>query len=236
MSEAPAKALDALCVVLPSYNPGPRLAPVVAGLQAVGAPFLLVDDGGTDGAVAALDLPEAQVLRMPENRGKGHALLAGFQAALESPACRAVCVVDADGQHNPADLPRFWAAFEAEQADLVLGVRNRAGSYVPLRSRFGNWLTIHVTAWLLGRRLPDTQCGFRLLSRAFAETVLAEVAGGRYETEMEMLVLAMRRNVRIAQVPIATVYEAGNPSSHFQKVQDSWRIYRRLWQAARKYR
>ncbi len=228
--------LHQLCVVIPSYNAGTRLAPVVKGVQQVGVPFIVVDDGSSDGSVSALSLPDENVLHLPENRGKGHALLAGFRKALENNEIAAACVVDADGQHNPQDIPRFWATYKSSEADFITGVRSRAGTYVPLRSRFGNWLTVHVTSWLLGRRLPDTQCGFRLMSRHFTETVLQEVDGGRYETEMEILVLAIRRGFSLEQVSIATVYESGNPSSHFNKFLDSYLIYRRLWAAIRKYR
>ena len=82
---------------------------------------------------------------------------------------------------------------------------------------------------LLGIRLRDTQCGYRLLSRRFMEHVVAQVAGGRYETEMEILIHAARLpQFHLEPVPIKTLYETGNASSHFHKVRDSFLIYRRL--------
>ena len=103
---------------------------------------------------------------------------------------------------------------------------------VPWRSRFGNETTARVVRLLLRRDLPDTQCGYRLLSRRFAEAVLENVAGGRYETEMEMLVFAVRAGYTVAYSPIQTLYEPDNQSSHFRKVRDSLRIYARLARAA----
>jgi glycosyltransferase involved in cell wall biosynthesis len=196
------------------------------------ARVIVVDDGSTDGAVAALaSLPAEQVV-LPENRGKGHALLAGFQAALADPATEALCCLDADGQHDPAEIPLLVGSFRMERADLVIGSRVFEGAQVPWRSRFGNRTTVFVTRCLLGRRLPDTQSGFRVLSRRYAEAVLREVPGGRYETEMEMVVKAVREGYRVVSIPIATRYETGNPTSHFRKVGDSCRIYARLFRAA----
>ncbi|MBI3117071.1 MAG: glycosyltransferase family 2 protein, partial [Candidatus Hydrogenedentes bacterium] len=170
------------------------------------------------------------------NRGKGHALLAGFRKALEWEGVRAVAVLDADGQHNPSELPRLYEAFQRDDASLVIGARQFDQGHVPWRSRFGNTLTVRLTGLLLGRRLPDTQCGFRLLARPFVQEVLGSVAGGRYETEMEIVVKAIREGYTVSSVPIATIYEAGNVSSHFHKVRDSFLIYTRLLRACARRR
>jgi glycosyltransferase involved in cell wall biosynthesis len=205
---------------------------VAEGVLAQAIRLLVVDDGSTDGSAASLcDLP-IQYLRIDPNQGKGHALLAGFREALKDPDMACVCVLDADGQHDPAEIPRLHAAFLATGADLVIGSRVFDGGRVPLRSRFGNKVTVSVTALLLRHRMPDTQCGFRILSRPFLESVLETVHGGRYETEMEIIVKAIREGWSTESVPIRTIYEAGNASSHFRKFHDSYRIYSRLLKAA----
>ncbi len=217
-----------LAGVVPCYNAGPRVRPVIAQAQPYFERLVLVDDGSTDGGVQALaDLP-IRVITFPHNRGKGHALLAGLRAALEDPAMEAVCCLDADGQHDPAEIPKLHAAFLEHGADLVIGARTFNEDLVPWRSRFGNRVTAALTALLLGARLPDTQSGFRLFSRQFAEAVLESVSGGRYETEMEIVVKALREGCRIESVPIRTIYEEGNRSSHFRRIADSFRIYLRL--------
>ena len=221
-----------LVAVVPCYNAGDRVRPVVAGILEKIGRVVVVDDGCTDNSIDTLaDLP-AEVIRFPENRGKGHALLAGFQAALADPAVACVCVLDADGQHSPDEIPRLYAAFRESEADLVIGSRVFDGGHVPWRSRFGNKVTVSITALLLGHRLPDTQSGFRLLSRPFLEHILAKVEGGRYETEMEIVVTAIREGWKTIPVPIRTIYEVGNASSHFRKFHDSFRIYTRLLRAA----
>lgn len=219
---------DVLAVIIPCYNAGPRVRPVVEAALRQTPRVLVVDDGSTDGCMDTLDGLPVQRLVLPENRGKGHALLAGFRNVLADPTVAALCMLDADGQHDPAEIPQLAAPVLAHEAAFVIGIREFGGSHVPLRSRFGNRVTAWVTRLLLRRNLPDTQCGFRVLSRSFALRILDSVAGGRYETEMAMIIRAVRDGIPIASIPIQTRYEPGNASSHFRKVQDSVRIYRRL--------
>jgi len=220
-----------LTVVIPCFNAGHRIRPVAEGAAARAARVVVVDDGSTDGAAATLTAPGVEVLRLPRNRGKGHAIIEGLKSAMAQPNLEAACLMDADGQHDPADIPGLVEAFRREGADLVIGQRRFDGTPVPWRSRFGNRVTARVTRLLLGRDLPDTQCGFRVLSPRFAQAVVDRVAGGRYETEMEMIVLAVRGGFTLAYAPVRTVYEPGNRSSHFRKVRDSVRIYLRLARA-----
>lgn len=220
-----------VAAIIPSYNPGHRLAPVVEAAAQQAAKVLVVDDGSTDGSAA--ELQGAEIVRLPENLGKGHALLAGLRAFLDQPDYSCVAFLDADGQHDPAELPRLYEAFVQQDADLLIGTRVFEGTEVPWASRFGNNMTVRVTAWILERRLPDTQCGYRLMSRRFAEAVLRDVRGGRYETEMEIVVKAVREGWRVHSEPIKTLYEPDNRSSHFRKVRDSFRIYWTLLKLAR---
>jgi len=217
--------------IVPCYNAGDRVLPVLKKLVGYAQTVIVVDDGSTDGGLTGADTLGVQLLRFDLNRGKGHALLAGLQAALALPGHGPIALLDADGQHDPAELPRLCQAFHDEKADLLIGARVFGGASVPWASRFGNRATIAITSWLVGRELPDTQCGYRLLSRAFAAAVVETVPGGRYETEMDMLLKAVQEDWQLAFVPVATLYEPGNQSSHFRKVQDSVRIYGRLGRA-----
>lgn len=223
---------DDMAVVVPSYNSGPSVFEVVEGLLGVLDRIIVVDDGSTDGSIEAVRGLPVRLVTMPENRGKGHALLAGYAAALEDRSVVCVGSVDADGQHDPVELPRLYERFKAEQADFVIGSRDFRTAETPWRSRLGNWVTMAVAGWLLKRRLPDTQSGYRLLSRRFIEEVCPTVEGGRYETEMELLGRALGGGYKVVVAPIKTIYEAGNPSSHFKRGADSLRIYRTLLRTA----
>ena len=208
------------------------MAPVVSQCLGHVRHVVVVDDGSTDHAVDSLPEANIHLVRFPENRGKGFALLEGFRKALAIEEIRCVAVLDADGQHDPAELAGLYDAFVNDTADLVIGSRSFDQAHVPWRSRFGNKTTIFLTRLLLGTRIPDTQSGYRLHSRRFAEAVVRDVQGGRYDTEMEILVKAVKEDYRVKAVPIKTLYETGNPSSHFNKLRDPILIYGRLLRAA----
>ena len=226
------RSCPGIAAVVPFYNVGAAVAPVVAGLTSLTEAVIAVDDGSTDEGAAAIGAAGARVIRLDPNRGKGHAILAGMRAALEIPGVVAVAVADADGQHDPADLPGLYEVFQSENADLVIGSRVFLRSGAPLRSRFGNHLTMWLTRALFGRALPDTQSGYRIHSRRLVEDVLETVPGGRYETEMTILLKALREGYTVTTAPIQTIYEPGNRSSHFRWFEDSVRLYAKLFRAA----
>jgi glycosyltransferase involved in cell wall biosynthesis len=176
---------------------------------------LVVDDGSRDATAETARQFGARVLSFAGNRGKGHALLAGF-AALED--FDGVVTLDADGQHPPACVPDFVAAFEAG-ADLVLGVRRFEGE-MPFSRRFANALSSGWATRLAGQRISDSQCGYRLYSRAVLERT--PLTPGGYELESEIVVRAARLGFRLGQVPIPTVY--GGEKSHIRAFRDVPRI------------
>ena len=221
----------ALAVVIACYNAGEKLKPVVEGALRVTEHVIVVDDGSTDDGVDTLGGLPVRIIALPENRGKGEALITGFRTALGEPAVECVAVVDADGQHDPAELPALFEGFRSRKADLLIGQRTFEQHHVPWASWLGNRCTAALSALLLRRRIPDTQSGFRLHSRRFLEDVIAHVPGGRYETEMAILIRAVRGGYTIASLPIRTIYEPGNTTSHFRKIRDSWRVWRVLFSA-----
>lgn len=227
-----ARKIADLAVVIPCYNAGDKVRDVVRRTVPVAGRVWVVDDGSTDGGVAGIEDLGVEVIVFARNQGKGAALLAGFKAALARPETTCIAVVDADGQHDPGEIPALYAAFNAQHADLLIGARTFEGGAAPWASRIGNEVTRVITRWLFRRPLPDTQSGFRLLSRRFAEAVVATVPPGRYETEMAILIKALREDYVLTWTPIRTIYEPGNASSHFRKIRDSLRIYRTLAGAA----
>lgn len=228
--------LSGLAAIVPCYNAGPRLEQVIRKLVQHVERVIVIDDGSTDACIDPIrDMP-VHVETLSSNHGKGYALLKGYAIALQDENITCVASLDADGQHDSEELPRLYEAFVTQQADFLIGAREFDGSQVPWRSRFGNTITVSVVAKILGRRLPDTQSGFRLLSRRFLDAMLPKVKGGRYETEMELLGRAIREDFHVVSVPIQTIYEEGNASSHFRKIHDSVRIYRTLFRVGRQSR
>lgn len=193
--------------LIPAYNEAARLAPVVRAASAH-LPVLVVDDGSTDDTAAVAQAAGAQLLRQQPNQGKGAALRAGFRHALEA-GCQAVLTLDADGQHDPDEIPLFLACYAATQADLVIGRRDF--SQMPPVRRLANWLGRVSFSWALGQPVQDNQSGYRLIGRRLLGALLDSTESG-FEFEVEMIVTCVRLGCRLEWVPIRTIY-AGE-SSH----------------------
>ena len=204
-------------VLVPAYQAAAQLGGVLSRLAALETrpETLVVDDGSTDDTAEVARRAGVRVLSFPENRGKGHALLAGFKALAEFDA---VVTVDADGQHPPECLPAFVRAAE-QGADLVLGVRERSAE-MPLIRRLANGFSSGWASWLAGQRVSDSQCGYRLYGRRLLERT--PITPGRYEVESEVIVRAARLGFRLAEVAIPTVY--GDEESQMRTLRDVPRI------------
>jgi putative flippase GtrA len=189
---------------------------------------VVVDDGSgpefRDFFARVAELPGVQLLRHATNLGKGAALKTGLNYALcQYPGLAGVVTADADGQHHPDDIERVGESLLAHLDSLVLGCRTFHAE-VPLRSRIGNLATSAVMHALMGRKMSDTQTGLRGLPVAFAPRILKIEANG-YEFELEMLIAAHQLGVPLVEEPIRTIYLPGNPSSHFNPIVDSMKIY-----------
>jgi len=203
--------------LIPAYNEAQRIAPVIAAtLEHL--PALVVDDGSRDDTAAVAEAAGATVLRQVPNQGKGVALRAGLRWALER-GYDAILTLDADGQHDPAEIPALLAAFTASKADLLIGSRDF--SQMPLSRRVANTLGRWSFSWALGRRVEDNQSGYRLLSRRMAAAVLDSQEHG-FEFEVEMIVTCVQRGYTLAWAPIRTIY--GDQGSHI----DPW-THMRNW-------
>ena len=139
----------------PGYQEGPRIAAVVQQARAF-LPVVVVDDGSTDDTAAQAEAAGATVLIQQPNAGKGAALRRGFRHALDQ-GCEAVVTLDADGQHDPAEIPLFLAAFEASRPELIVGRRDF--SEMPPVRRLSNSLGGAVFSAAVGRNIPDNQSG-----------------------------------------------------------------------------
>ena len=198
--------MDTILALVPGYQEGPRIAGVVVGASAH-LPVLVVDDGSTDDTAAQAEAAGATLLRQIPNAGKGAALRAGFRYALEQGAA-AVVTLDADGQHDPAEIPMFLAAFETAHPELVIGRRDFA-SMPPIR-RLSNTLGGWIFSASVGRRVMDNQSGYRLVGRRLMTALLGSEESG-FEFEVEMIARCIALGLPMTDVPIRTIYR-GEPS------------------------
>lgn len=213
-----------VCVLIPAYNEGEHISRVVARLRQLEYSVVVSDDGSSDRTVELSSSAGAQVLTSVQNQGKGASLRRGFQWFMSQPY-QALVLMDADGQHNPAEIDRFLKALNQENACFVIGNRMRDPKGMPLlrvvTNRFMSW----VLSSAAGQKIPDSQCGYR----AIRKEVIAKMSlrTSRFEIESEMILEAARAGFRIISVPIASVYEGG--TSHIHPLKDTGRFFRFLF-------
>lgn len=215
-------------LVVPIFDHGATIGRVVEGLVKHGLPILIVDDGSAVATRATLDaleeqIPDLEVLHHDRNRGKGAALRAAFRHATERGFSHVVHL-DADGQHDPADVPRFLSALERQPEALVLGSPIFDDS-VP-RSRLLARQLSRGLVWLATASfcIRDPLIGFRGMPLAPVLAVIDRTrTGDRMEFEPEIAVRLVWAGVPVQNLATKIVYpESG--SSHF----DFWRDYPRL--------
>jgi glycosyltransferase involved in cell wall biosynthesis len=216
---------DHIVALIPAYDERPRIARVVAAaLHHV--PVVVIDDGSADDSAAAAESAGATVLRQHPNAGKGAALRAGFRHALAQDVA-AVVTLDADGQHDPDEIPRFLDAFAARRAELIIGRRDPR--QMPGVRHVSNVLGGAILAVALGRTVPDNQSGYRLIGRTLMRAMLDSDETG-FEFEVEMIARCIALGLPIDSVPIRTIY-AGEPS-HIRP----WRHFTEFMRVTRKAR
>ena len=216
--------------LIPAHDEAPRIGSVIEVARGH-LPVLVVDDGSSDRTAAVARASGATVIEQRPNQGKGAALRAGFQEALTDGA-DAILTLDADGQHDPAEIPAFLAAWAAEpRPDLVIGRRDFRT--MPLARRLSNVLGGRAFSWAVGRDIPDNQSGYRLVSRRLAEATLASDEPG-FAFEVEQITTCIRMGGTIAWIPIRTIY-AGAPS-HIRPIAHVREFIRIVRQARRDVR
>ncbi|MBP5288918.1 MAG: bifunctional glycosyltransferase family 2/GtrA family protein [Clostridia bacterium] len=214
-------------VVIPAYKPDEKLPGVIRGLRDAGVTDVLVVNDGSgpdfDPVFREVESLGCTLLVHEVNRGKGAALKTAFRYLSEKNRETVICTADADGQHLPKDIAACLAEAEAHPGTLVIGGRGFTGN-VPLRSRLGNAFSRHTFHLFTGAKVHDTQTGLRAFSPDLLPLV-ANVAGDRYEYEMQMLCDAAKAKIPVREIPIETVYLEDNASSHFNALRDAMRVY-----------
>lgn len=213
-----------ITAVIPAFNEEKTVAQVVEGARKHVFEVIVIDDGSEDTTSEKAILAGAKVIRIPRNMGKAHALSIGLTTAALNGSNVVVCL-DADGQHDPNDIPRVVQPILDARADMVIGSRfldQQARSLIPGFRRLGQGVLTLATNLGSTVKITDSQSGYR----AFRKEV---VAGFDYATprgmeiESSMVRSAVSRGLRIEEVPIIARYEGLDtstlkPSSHGMSV------------------
>ncbi|MEO7313084.1 MAG: DUF2062 domain-containing protein [Chitinophagaceae bacterium] len=212
-----------VCVVIPTYNNATTLGAVIESVSEYTRHIIAVNDGSTDTTKEiAASFPLVQLISYEPNVGKGWAMRKAFAYAGEKGYQYAI-TIDSDGQHFANDLPVFLEKLPLEPNAIIIGARNMDQASVPGGSSFGNkfsnfWFKVET-----GINCPDTQSGYRLYPLEPLKKM--RFFTRKYEFEIEVLVRAAWKGVKVASVPVTVYYPpAAERVSHFRPFKDFFRI------------
>jgi len=215
--------------VIPCLNEARSIQAVVAGARRQIQRVIVVDDGSTDQTAERAEQAGGEVLRRERSHGKGTALRWAWDHARRHGYQWAICM-DGDGQHSPGDIPLFFECAERTSAALVVGNRMSTQMGMPwLRRVVNRWMSGRLSR-LTGQALPDSQCGFRLMSLEAWSTL--QLTATHFEVESELLVAFIRAEYPVAFVPIQTAYR--DEQSKIRPLRDTIRWLRWYRQVSRR--
>lgn len=208
-------------VVIPVYNHPATIGAIVDAVRAFGLHCIVVDDGSEPGCAAVLDrlaialAGDCTLIRLPCNQGKGGAMQAGLREALRQGRTHAI-QIDADGQHDAGDIPRFLAAARDNPEAVICGAPIYDDS-VPRHRLYARYAT-HIWVWIntLSFTIRDSMCGFRVYPLATTVELLDRAQiGRRMDFDIEVLVRLYWRKVPIVSL-LTRVHYPLDGVSHFR--------------------
>ena len=221
--------------VIPAYQDEEHIGDIVRRTRERLDHVVVVDDGSTDQTAQRAREAGAEVIVHNQNCGKGEAIKTGlghwFGAASSSSGelnrqIRWVSLLDSDGQHLPEEIDRFiTAAVSATRPSFFIGNRMNNLAGMPFIRRVVNHYMSSQISRVCGQKIPDTQCGFRMVDRQLIPDLLG--GGDRFDYDTEVLIIASRKGYRIESVPITTVYS--DQVSKIRPLRDSIRFFELMW-------
>jgi len=213
---------EQICAIIPAFNAENSLGEVIDRTEEYVRRVIVINDGSTDRTGQVARGRSVELISIPSNRGKGYALRLGFSYALKK-GYRAILTLDADGQHDPGDIPKFLQAHERDSEAILVGSRMAQAACFPRQRYYSNRVAVFFISRALGQYLEDTQCGFRLYPAKAIGSI--QLTTSHYQTETEILLRAVRQGISLNSVPVKNIYWNGTASrSHYRPVVDTFYI------------
>lgn len=213
------------CLIIPAYNHYRKIPEILSTALALNLPVLIIDDGNTPEVSAHLQsavakFPTAEIAIHPVNQGKGAAVQTGFHWAIAKKYSHIV-QIDADGQHDLNDIPKFLETAKNHPAHLILG-QPVYDATIPKARYFGRYLThFWVVIETLSRSVGDTLCGFRVYPTSAVEILLKNTKlKNRMDFDCEVAVRLYWQKVNVKHVATKVIY-GGEESSNFRMLKDN---------------
>jgi glycosyltransferase involved in cell wall biosynthesis len=193
------------CILIPSYNESRTIGDIVRKLRQRDFAVFVVDDGSSDNTADKATAEGAEVIKNPRNMGKGTALRAGFTRVSNDTRFDSVVIMDGDDQHDVGDIAHLIRKCHETGADIVVGNRMADTGRMPIVRVLTNRFMSYLLSKISGQRIPDTQCGFRLIRISALKKITLE--SSNFDIDSEIILKAARAGCRIESVPIQTVYK-----------------------------
>jgi glycosyltransferase involved in cell wall biosynthesis len=204
-----------LCALIAAFNEEAHVADVVTRTAPHASPVVVVDDGSTDDTAARARDAGAIVIRHEQNRGKGCAIRTGLEYVLAQDRSH-VLFLDADLQHDPAEIPRLVARAKQGRGDFVIGEREFRKDTMPAARFYANVIGSAILSRFIGADVADSQSGFRLIRADLLRRVPLTATG--YEIETEMLIKLVRSGAAVEPVIVQRLQYEGAQS----KIRPFW--------------
>ncbi|MBU1065832.1 glycosyltransferase family 2 protein [bacterium] len=220
------------CTIVPAYNAKHTISEVIKSIHRIipGLQITVVDDGSTDGTASIVSESKSVIL-IPHksNLGKGAAIKTGIRYAKEAGFQYGI-FIDADMQHDPEKIVEFICLREKYNSDMILGKRSFLRTDMPFHRMLSNSITSFMISIRTGKRVHDSQCGYRLIKLSNLNPDIFDNDGFQFESEIIIKMLYLDANY--CEIPIPTIYN--NAGSSINNLLDTLRfiklfLYSYLW-------
>ncbi|MBN2543055.1 glycosyltransferase family 2 protein [bacterium] len=201
-------------IIIPTYNSQSTIKELLNRTLAIKpkTDILVVNDGSADRTLDFVKEFKVNIIDIKKNMGKGYALRKGFEFFLSRENHDFVCTLDADLQHPPELIRKFEQEIQDSNCDMIIGDRMKSIAKMPLHRIGSNFMSSFSISLVTGRRVNDSQCGFRLIKRELIEKLRLKTI--HFDTESEIIIEAVKTGAAIKFVEIPTIYIKSNISAY----------------------